>query len=632
MIDRKELCARLGLDAIYGMDAETYWANDYTLSKMPTSEYIYDERFKLHMMSVQRHDEKKAKVYDPGQFKKFLQTVDWRRNGMLAHHAHFDGLILSKHCNIRPAFYCDTLSMARPIMPVTVGGSLVALCAAFGRTAKKRGAVLLNTKGIRDLDPKQYKQMALYAGDDIGDTWWLFDKLLPYTCDREMHIIDATVRMYACPRVFINAEKVQNLHDSEVKAKAAVLKRLKIKDPKQLRSAASFAALLEAENVEPPRKISKRTDKVAYAFSKTDLGLKKLLGHESPRVRALVRGRLRLSSSQLEKRALRMARRAPWGPQPVYLNYAKALTLRFTGDDKMNWQNFNRGSDLRSAIEAAPGYSFVVVDSAQIEARLNALFSGQLDKVEQFRRKEDVYSITATTVYRRKITKERNPKERFVGKVCDLSLQYQAGWPRFAHSLRAGVSGDPMDIGDDEAQDVHRGWRQLNYMIVSNWKRTMSLVKQAFLSKTRVEDGCVAYEGIGPHGYMHLPNGMSIRYANLEVDPESGNITYLRKRVRKKKGEPVELRTKIYGGLLVENRTQALSRVLLADWIVAIKAVCPNIQLVMTSHDELVYMVKDAQAPGVAKKITKIMSTPPEWMPDLPLAVDCKISKIYEKG
>jgi hypothetical protein len=73
--------------------------------------------------------------------------------------------------------------------------------------------------------------------------------------------------------------------------------------------------------------------KTTYAFAKSDLEFKALLGHEDSRVRALVRGRLRLSSSILEKRAQRMAKRAVYGPQPVYLNYALALTHRWTGGD-----------------------------------------------------------------------------------------------------------------------------------------------------------------------------------------------------------------------------------------------------------------------------------------------------------
>jgi DNA polymerase len=81
----------------------------------------------------------------------------------------------------------------------------------------------------------------------------------------------------------------------------------------------------------------------------------------------------------------------------------------------------------------------------------------------------------------------------------------------------------------------------------------------------------------------------------------------------------------------VENRTQALSRVNLADDIAEIRMQMPKLQLVMTTHDEVVYLVPSKQAEKAARRIAEIMTTPPAWMPDLPLAVDQKISSFYEK-
>lgn len=637
------LCERMELDGIVCIDYETFWSADYTLRKQPTTEYVYDERFKAHMASVQWHTENRAHVLSPDELRDWKAQVDWKRTGLIAHHAHFDGLISSKHFGIVPARYFDTLSMARPIMPVTTGHSLFALCRAFGRVSKKRSSILQETKGVRDLSPAQYRQMALYAGDDAGDCWFLFRKFLPFLSDQELRIIDATVRMYCVPRLLIDGPKVQKLYDSEVTEKAAMLeavnKQFKRVDitAKTLRSASQFAKLLEALGCDPPMKLSKPTKKHPdgrwiYAFAKNDMEFRALLGDKSQRVRDLARTKLRVTSNLLQTRAARMARRARYGKQPMYLNYCAALTHRWGGSDKINWQNMTRGSELRTAIHAAAGELLIVADSSQIEARLNALFSGQTDKVEQFRKHDrthddldDVYAMTATKIHGRPITKKDNPDERFGGKVMDLSLQYQAGWGRFAHTLRTGAMGKPMDITDALAKSLHAGWRATNPMIVSNWRRTSNLVKQAFISKTRVEDGCVAYEGAGAHGYMHLPNGMSIRYANLEV-ADDGTVSYLQK---VKNG--AELRKKLYGGLLVENRTQALSRVLLAAWIDQILLEMPWLQLVMTTHDEVVFAVAKARAAAAHKRIRQIMTTPPDWMPTLPLGVDSMVSRIYEK-
>jgi hypothetical protein len=192
------------------------------------------------------------------------------------------------------------------------------------------------------------------------------------------------------------------------------------------------------------------------------------------------------------------------------------------------------------------------------------------------------------------------------------------------------VAGKVVDITDAHSKALHSGWRQLNNMIVLNWRKTQQLVQQAFICKTRVQDGCVTYEGRGDHGYMHLPNGMSIRYAYLEVD-DHGKVSYLQKVKTTKKGEATQKRKTLYGGLLVENRTQALSRVLLAAWIDDILLEMPYLQLVMTTHDEVVFACAKARAEKAHRRIREIMTVPPDWMPTLPLGVDSHVTDVYEK-
>ena len=68
---------------------------------------------------------------------------------------------------------------------------------------------------------------------------------------------------------------------------------------------------------------------------------------------------------------------------------------------------------------APPKHYVINSDSSQIEARVLAWLAGQTDVTNQFRRNEDVYSIFASKVYGKPISKE-TPVERFVGKTCVL--------------------------------------------------------------------------------------------------------------------------------------------------------------------------------------------------------------------
>ncbi len=107
---------------IITLDFETLFSADYTLTSMTTEEYVRDPRFGIHGFAVRWNEYPDAQCEDtiwydtemaqPGS-QCVLNQVDWSRTAVLCHHTHFDGLILSYHYGIKPAFWLDTLSMAR---------------------------------------------------------------------------------------------------------------------------------------------------------------------------------------------------------------------------------------------------------------------------------------------------------------------------------------------------------------------------------------------------------------------------------------------------------------------------------------------------------------------------------------
>jgi hypothetical protein len=231
------------------------------------------------------------------------------------------------------------------------------------------------------------------------------------------------------------------------------------------------------------------------------------------------------------------------------------------------------------------------------------------------------------------------PKSRFVvlgseGPLivhnCVLALGYQAGWARFAEMLRIGAFGPPVNISDSLAKDVVTAWRQANSFIVANWKRAQNNARAAFIGKQSIDEGVLTYQGAADNGYTHLPNGTSIRYDSLLHD-KNNELSYVAKRRRRKDGSVLELRQKLYGGLITENNIQALGRVIIADNILRITDENKNAQLVMTTHDEVVLCVPSRSANKILRGVQKIMTTPPSWAPNLPLAVDAHVSQSYDK-
>ena len=190
-----------------------------------------------------------------------------------------------------------------------------------------------------------------------------------------------------------------------------------------------FAALL-GKYVEPPKKISARTGKEAWAFAKTDEEFKKLAEHENENVRDLVNARLANKTTLEETRTQRFIDIANRGLMPVPLRYYAAHTGRWGGDEKINLQNLpSRGENankLKKSIIPMEGYTIIDADSSQIEARILAWLAEQDDLVEAFENGEDVYKIMAKSIYGKPV-EEIKKEERFVGKTTILGCGYGMG-------------------------------------------------------------------------------------------------------------------------------------------------------------------------------------------------------------
>lgn len=106
------------------------------------------------------------------------------------------------------------------------------------------------------------------------------------------------------------------------------------------------------------------------------------------------------------------------GPQCRFVANGKLVSN--SGANRLNLQNLPRGSLLRKAITAPPGYSLVVSDMAQIEARVLAWLAGEQAILDIFTRKDDLYCEVASKIFGRPITKA-DKDERFVGKCLGPS-------------------------------------------------------------------------------------------------------------------------------------------------------------------------------------------------------------------
>lgn len=604
MIDRQDLVT---------LDFETYYADDYGLSlpRYNTSSYIRDPQFLIHGVGIQCGENEPYWVAGHDEAIEELQHLDLHERPVLGHHMQFDGFILHEHAGIHPKFYLDTLSMSRAVVGHHVKHNLDSLAQIFELGAKTAG--LLDAKNKRTLSQDETDRLGMYCINDVNLTNLLFWRMYPYLPKEELRLIDLTVRMFCDPRLRVDTTLCRLALEREISHKEATIDATDAA-LEQLRSADQFADLLREQGVEPPMKESPTNpDKQIYAFAKTDPAFRALQVHSSEEVRLLAEARLMARSTIRETRADRLLTEGDGRPLPVYLNYAGAHTLRWSGGNKLNLQNLPRKGILRLSIMAPEGHKLVIFDLSQIEARFVVLFAEQMDIVDAFASGEDVYVKMAARIYN-KPESEITDDERFIGKICILGMGYGMGWKRLQLTLRLGFMGRVMDLSPEFARLIVNTYRSVNIHVVRMWDRLNALLHQMAYNKD------LDYS-IGPVTFQYrtilLPNGAVLKYPGLTADEDS--ITY-----QSRNGK-----TYIWGGMLLENIIQALARCVIGEQMLAIQDL--GYFVATMTHDEIVTIVPNALAEQAYEEIETIMTTPPTWAPDLPLAVEGAYDDRYVK-
>ena len=392
------------------LDFETFFDREYTLSKLTTESYVRDPRFEAQGCAV-RGPAGVIDWFTPLQLKEFFDSVDWSDLGILCHHTQFDGLILAHYYRVKPAFWLDTLSMARLVHGTHIRVSLDSLAKHYGLPAKSVPYTAFRGRHWDELSGLVQGQLAQGGMHDVALTWELFTRMLPYVPVEELRLIDMTVRMFVEPCLRGDVEQLNSIVVDEMARKVAMMGELNV-ESHELQSAERFAELLRAEGLEPPTKETPagRT----YCFARTDKFVQEvLLEHPDDRIRTLGEARLGIRSTIEQTRAARIADMADRGALPVYLAYSGAHTKRWAGGDKVNWQNFKRGSRIRTSIRAPVEHLIVKADKSQVECRFLNYLAGQRDVIDRFRKQEDPYVAIASAAYGETIYKAKADDPRY---------------------------------------------------------------------------------------------------------------------------------------------------------------------------------------------------------------------------
>jgi DNA polymerase len=318
------------------------------------------------------------------------------------------------------------------------------------------------------------------------------------------------------------------------------------------------------------------------------------------------------------------------GVQPH--NFPKGTIKGF--DMEVAWEKLKRGENpypsytlmenlacaLRGAIIARPGHQLYVADFAGIEARGLLWFAQDERGLDIFRSNGDPYCDMASAIYDREITKA-DKNERQLGKAAVLGCGYQMGGSKFqATALTYGV-----EIDEEFATEVVRKYREKYWKVKNLWWSTEAAAIEAMSKRgVSVKNNSCSWLRSTTHDFLYciLPSGRRLAYPEPEVRERETPWGAMKPSLTFK---GVDARTRqwrrqvTYGGSLVENIVQALSRDLMAGALERCEE-HPVYIPVLSVHDELV-----AEAPmgtGDVKEFEALTAVVPKWAAGMPIAAE----------
>jgi DNA polymerase len=285
---------------------------------------------------------------------------------------------------------------------------------------------------------------------------------------------------------------------------------------------------------------------------------------------------------------------------------------------------------VRSAIKAPHGQTFVDVDFSSIENRVGVWLAGQKDKVELFRKGLDEYKVFASESLYRISYDEVTKEQRQISKSAVLGAMFGQG----AKGLVKYAEGMGVKLSEAQAKNAVDNYRASYSRVKELWAQCESAATQAVQnpgSPFRAGDRLVLKVAKNAL-WMQLPSGRLICWQRpqlellttpwgsekLGVTVHSQN-TYTRQWTR----------NALIGSSIFQSAVQGTARDFLANAMISLETA--GYEVVNSIHDEVLLLVDEEIGETAMADVTNIMTTPPSWAPDFPLAAEGWVSKRYKK-
>lgn len=591
----------------------------------------------------------------PDAFEKLTPLFNAVERGdtISAHNVQFERLIWTKVCKFpvtpRPHQWDCTAARARMI---AIPGSLEGAAGALGLEFRKdpRGLELINLfskpdrNGRRRLPadyPAEFKAFMEYCQQDVRVEMSL-DKVLPPLppVEKEAFLLDYIINDRGLPvnldlvkkaDAFVDEYSAELLKRAEEIAGCRPSQREKTLD--YLKSRGFDLPNLQAATVEAfaaqPGVPQDLVELMNHRIELSRAGTKKLKAIQNTvSADGRIRGGFLFSAASTRR----------WSSTGVQLHNLQKpsgetnpeVALSLLEDDPNALRiMFNRplsviAESIRGFFES-PEY-FLIADYSSVEPRGLAWMVNEEWLLDAYRRKQDVYKVTAGRLYGIPPS-QVNDSQRFMGKQLVLGCGYGMGVPRF----RETVAKFGRQLTEEEARAAVQGYRQSVPQITKFWRD--------------IERACI--RAVRDWRTIHLgrlvirPETLANGFRVLFIDMPSGSIAYPNPSLGSEEWNgqirdtfefytPLGsgwVKTDTFGGSLTENIIQALTRDVLRDGLIA--ADKAGFRIVGHVHDEAI--AEGDNNPDDLREFERILCESSPWAEGFPLASEGYIAKRYRK-
>jgi DNA polymerase len=584
------------------IDTETYYDDYCSVKKLGTNAYTRHPAFKTLLISAaQSDDPKKAICTTPENFP--WEILKGKR--IVAHNAAFDRAVLKatpEAPQIPDSAWIDTGGMcAYHQLPRSLDKACEVL---FNQGVSKDVRDRMKGKALKDLSQQQRAELIQYAKTDAVNAWRIHQKLAPNTPQHEIELMNLADQQGEYG-LRIDRQALEKGITSLEKAQKKLLQEIPWVPAYSANSPKGLATTCDAYGIKPPTTTKKNTPQLEawlkeHPRGASLIGLLQQHRTVNKTLKLLYKMEQRLTDDDILQFDIKY--------------YGSEVTGRFSGAGGLNLLNLPKtpveGVHVRNIIIPREGFKLAVADLSNIEVRTGAYLVKDESMLEAIRQGVDVYEAhaRATMSYNDpRPLKQVDPNLRQLAKTRVLALGFQQGAERLAAD-----KGFPLP----QAKKIVREFRLSNKKIIERWRELEIRFKHDHKPGTR-------------DFVNKLPSGRELKYFNVQREcVEQAGDRKWQNRASMTKGSQAR-REAFWGGKLYENECQALARDVFCHGLLAVARA--GIKVLFTVHDELVAEIPERESEKQLARIIELMTTPPQWAKDLPLAAEGRVCDYYSK-